>query len=319
MDLDKIFIKNACPTKIGGQAVIEGVMMKGPSVMATSVRKPDGDITIKIDDIKAPGKISKMPIIRGVYAFGSSMITGIKTLMYSAEVLEEAGMDIEKGKLDLWIEKKFGDNATNVLLYFSLVTAIVFSVGIFIILPTVAINFVKYFTTNVLMLNLLEGLLRIVMFIIYVFLISRLEDIKRVFQYHGAEHKSIHCFENGLDLTVENCKTFSTIHPRCGTSFMMFVLVISLLLFSFLGWPNLIIRILSRLLFIPIIAGLSYELLRWAGKSSSGIVKIISYPGLLLQKLTTKEPDDMQMEVALTSLKAVLDHGKGNNIDGSEN
>jgi uncharacterized protein YqhQ len=169
------------------------------------------------------------------------------------------------------------------------------------------------------MLNLLEGLLRIVMFIIYVFLISRLEDIKRVFQYHGAEHKSIHCFENGLDLTVENCKTFSTIHPRCGTSFMMFVLVISLLLFSFLGWPNLIIRILSRLLFIPIIAGLSYELLRWAGKSSSGIVKIISYPGLLLQKLTTKEPDDMQMEVALTSLKAVLDHGKGNNIDGSEN
>lgn len=315
MDFDKIFIKNACPTKIGGQAVIEGVMMKGTSVMATSIRKPNGDITTKIDKVKAPGKISKMPIIRGIYAFGSSMVTGIKTLMYSAEVLEEAGMDMEKGKIDIWIEKKFGDNATNVLIYFSLVIAIVFSVGIFIILPTIIINFLKIFSTNVLVLNLLEGLLRIIMFVVYVFLISRLEDIRRVFQYHGAEHKSIHCHENGLDLTVDNCRPFPALHPRCGTSFMMFVLVISLLLFSFLGWPNLLIRISSRLLFIPIIAGLSYELLRWAGRSSSGIVKIISFPGLLLQKLTTKEPDDMQIEVALTSLRAVLDHQKGNEIN----
>jgi len=312
LDFDKIFRKDACPTKIGGQAVIEGVMMKGSSCMATSVRKPNGEITLKVDKLKPLGKIAKFPIIRGIYAFGNALVTGTKTLMYSAEVLEEAGVDMEKSKFDLWIEKKLGDHATTFLLYFSVVIALIFTIGIFVILPTIAINFFKHFTENAILLNLCEGVLRIFMFVVYVAVISKLEDIRRVFQYHGAEHKSIHCYESGLDLTVENCTPFPVLHPRCGTSFMMFVLVISLLLFSLLGWPNLLVRITSRLLFIPLIAGLSYELLRWAGKSSSSLIKVISLPGLWLQILTTKEPDASQIETALSSLKAVLDYSEGN-------
>lgn len=313
MDLDKIFIKDANPTKVGGQAVIEGVMMKGSSSMATSVRKPNDEITTKVTPIKKPNKFLKLPLIRGVYSLGSAMVTGTKTLMYSAEVLEEAGVEMEKSKLDLWIENKLGDKANSFIIYFSVFTAIVFSVGIFIVLPTIATNPIKSITSSPILLNLFEGFIRILLFVIYIVLIARMEDIKRVFQYHGAEHKSIHCYENGLDLTVENCKPFPTLHPRCGTSFMMFVMVISLLVFSFLGWPNWWTRILSRILFIPVIAGLSYEVLKWAGKSSSSIVKFISIPGLLLQKLTTREPDEAQLEVALTSLKLVLENDKGNN------
>ncbi len=306
MDLNKIFIKNATPTKVGGQAVMEGVMMKGSSSMATSIRLPDGSITTDIQKNKKPGAIAKIPLLRGIYALIQSMVTGTRTLMYSAEVLEEAGAQVEKDKFDLWIEKKFGDKANTVILYFSVIVALVFSVGFFIILPTLLTNAMGAVTQNPLWLNLFEGILRILLFVIYILIISRLKDIRRVFQYHGAEHKSIHCYENGLDLTVENCRSFPTLHPRCGTSFLMFVMVISLLLYSFLGWPSWIVRIASRIIFIPLVAGISYELLKFAGKSSSSFIKFISIPGLLLQKLTTVEPDDDQLEVALTSLKAVL-------------
>lgn len=318
MDLDKIFIKDANPTKVGGQAVIEGVMMKGSTCMTTSVRKPNNEITSKTTKLKKPSKILKLPIIRGIYALGSAMVTGTQTLMYSAEVLEEAGVEMEKSKFDTWLENKLGDKANSFILYLSVFIAIIFSVGIFIVLPTIAINPLKYLTENPIVLNLVEGLVRILLFVLYIVLIARMEDIKRVFQYHGAEHKSIHCFENGLELTVENCKPFPTLHPRCGTSFMMFVMVISLLVFSFLGWPNWWMRILSRILFIPIIAGLSYEVLKWAGKSTSNLVKFISVPGLLLQKLTTREPDDSQLEVALNSLKIVLEHDQGNDDTWNE-
>lgn len=306
MDLNKIFIKNATPTKVGGQAVMEGVMMKGSSSMATSIRLPDGSITTDMQKNKKPGAIAKIPLLRGIYALIQSMVTGTRTLMYSAEVLEEAGAQVEKDKFDLWIEKKFGDKANTVILYFSVIVALVFSVGFFIILPTLLTNAMGAVTQNPLWLNLFEGILRILLFVIYILIISRLKDIRRVFQYHGAEHKSIHCYENGLDLTVENCRSFPTLHPRCGTSFLMFVMVISLLLYSFLGWPSWIVRIASRIIFIPLVAGISYELLKFAGKSSSSFIKFISIPGLLLQKLTTVEPDDDQLEVALTSLKAVL-------------
>jgi uncharacterized protein YqhQ len=306
LDLNKIFIKNATPTKVGGQAVMEGVMMKGSSSMATSIRLPDGSITTDMQKNKKPGAIAKIPLLRGIYALIQSMVTGTRTLMYSAEVLEEAGAQVEKDKFDLWIEKKFGDKANTVILYFSVIVALVFSVGFFIILPTLLTNAMGAVTQNPLWLNLFEGILRILLFVIYILIISRLKDIRRVFQYHGAEHKSIHCYENGLDLTVENCRSFPTLHPRCGTSFLMFVMVISLLLYSFLGWPSWIVRIASRIIFIPLVAGISYELLKFAGKSSSSFIKFISIPGLLLQKLTTVEPDDDQLEVALTSLKAVL-------------
>ena len=188
----------------------------------------------------------------------------------------------------------------------SVIIALVFSIGIFILLPTAVIGWLKPFIGNAIVLNLIEGILRIIMFIVYIVLIARMEDIQRVFQYHGAEHKTIHCFENDLELTPANAQQFYTLHPRCGTSFLMFVMVISLILFSLLGWPSLLWRILSRLLLIPVVAGLSYELLKWAGRSDNWLVKLLSIPGLYLQKLTTRNPDDSQLEIAITSLKAVL-------------
>ena len=310
MDLDKIFIENACPTRVGGQAVLEGIMMKGTDRMAVAVRKPDGGLHVKIDPIDEPSKWMKVPIIRGVVAFMGSLVTGTKTLMYSAEVLEQYDPEMEKDKMTIWMEKRFGQKGTmDFMLYFSVIFALIFTVGIFIILPTAAVNVFQYFTTNEIGLNLIEGVFRILLFVGYILLISRMKDIRRVFEYHGAEHKTIHCYENGLELTPENCRDFEPLHPRCGTSFLMFVMVISLLLFSLLGWPDLLFRIGSRLLLIPVIAGLSYELLRWAGRSTSWVVKMLSLPGLALQKLTTREPDDEQLALAIVAMKAVLNTG----------
>lgn len=318
MDLDKIFIENACPTRVGGQAVLEGIMMKGTDRMAVAVRKPDGGLHVKIDAIPEPSKWMKVPVLRGVVAFMSSLVTGTKTLMYSAEVLEQYDPELEKDKMTIWMEKRFGaKGAMDAMLYFSVIFALIFTVGIFIILPTAAVNVFQYFTTNEIALNLIEGVFRIVLFVGYILLISKMKDIRRVFEYHGAEHKTIHCYENGLELTPENCKGFEPLHPRCGTSFLMFVMVISLLLFSLLGWPDLLFRIGSRLLLIPVIAGLSYELLRWAGRSTSWTVKILSLPGLALQKLTTREPDDQQLGLAIMALKAVLNTDMGKEAYGT--
>ena len=311
MDLKKIFVKDACPTKVGGQAVLDGIMMKGEDRTAVAVRLPNKDIHIKTEKLKEPAKWMKIPIVRGVGVFVGSLITGTKTLMYSAEVLEgydgPDAVEYEEDKLTLWLEKKFGEKgAWNVMLYASVVLALLLTVGIFIILPTAAVNWLGHVTQSEVLLNLIEGVLRIVLFVIYILAISKMKDIQTVFQYHGAEHKCIHCHENGLELTPENCQTFYTLHPRCGTSFLMFVMVISLILFSLLGWPNLFWRIASRILLIPVIAGLSYELLRWAGRSDNLLVKILSLPGLYLQKLTTSTPDNEQLEVAIAAMKAVM-------------
>jgi uncharacterized protein YqhQ len=309
MDLQKIFIKNACPTKVGGQAVLEGIMMKGTDRTAVVIRRPKGDMHIKIEPIQQKSKWRKIPIARGVFIFADALVSGTKTLLYSAEVLEnsEGGEEYEADKLTIWMEKKFGKKRTlSMMLYASVVLAIFFTVGIFIILPTWLVSAFGYITQNEVVLNLLEGALRIAMFVIYVLAISKMKEIKTVFQFHGAEHNCIHCFENGLELTPENCQRFETLHPRCGTSFLMFVMVISLLLFSLLGWPNLLWRISSRLLLIPLIAGLSYELLRWAGSGDSIVVKVLSLPGLALQKLTTKKPTEKQLEVAIAAMKAVI-------------
>lgn len=309
MDFKKIFIKSACPTKVGGQAVLEGIMMKGEDRTAVVIRKPDNKLHIKTELLKKPGKLKKVPILRGVFIFADSLVVGTRTLLYSAEVLEscEGGEPAEKDKLTIWLEKHFGEKgALNAILYFSVFLAILFTVGIFIIAPTAVVSVFKYITANEVALNLIEGVFRIILFVLYILAISKMKDIQTVFRYHGAEHKTIHCYENGMELTPANCKPFETLHPRCGTSFLMFVMVISLLLFSLLGWPNLIWRIASRLLLIPLIAGLSYELLRWAGRSDSITVKVLSVPGLLLQKLTTQEPDEKQLEVAIAAMKAVM-------------
>jgi len=309
LDFKKIFIKNASPTKVGGQAVLEGIMMKGEDRTAVVVRKPNGRLHMKTELLKKPGKLRKVPVLRGVFIFVDSLVTGTRTLLYSAEVLEnsEDAAEYQKDKLTIWLERKFGEKgALNAVLYLSVFLAILFTVGIFIIAPTAVAHLFETITDSEVALNLMEGIFRIVLFVIYILLISRMKDIRTVFQYHGSEHKCIHCHESGLELNPANCKPFETLHPRCGTSFLMFVMVISLLLFSLLGWPNLFWRIASRLLLIPVIAGLSYELLRWAGRSDSMAVKILSVPGLLLQKLTTQEPDDKQLEVAIAAMKAVM-------------
>ena len=297
MDFSKIFIKDANPTKMGGQAVMEGIMMKGADRSAIAVRRADGSINIKEEPLPPKKEWMRWPVIRGVMAFVDSLVTGTRTLMYSAGIVEEdieyEEEETEPGRLEQWIGERFGEKGVfNFLLYSSVVIALVVSVGVFVLLPTWVVGLCKAFTHSAIILNLIEGLLRIGMFIVYVALIARMNDIKRVFQYHGAEHQTIHCFENGLELTPENCAQFETLHPRCGTSFIMFVFIISLLLFSFLGWPNVVVRLLSRILLIPVVAGLSYELLRWAGRSDSTLVKVLSVPGLLMQKLTTRIPDE---------------------------
>ena len=320
LDYSKIFIKEACPTSIGGQAVMEGIMMQGPDRLALAMRLPQGDLYLRTKK-KAPApSVMKVPFVRGIVAFARSFVNGMSTLMESADILEMYApdeYDEEPGKLETWVNNKFGSRAAwNFMMISAVIFALVVSVVFFIILPTWVVNFLGKWVSNVIVLNFVEGILRIAMFIGYVAAIRRLEDIKTLFRYHGAEHKTIHCYENDLELTPDNADQFYTLHPRCGTSFMVFVLIVSLLLFSFLGWPNLFWRITSRILLIPVIAGISYELLRLAGRSDGRLVRILSYPGLMLQRLTTMEPTREQLEVGILSLKAVLVDQETDEIDG---
>lgn len=310
MDVSKIFLKDACPTPVGGQAVMEGIMMRGTERTAVAVRLPDGRIHMKTQPNKKMGKWTKIPIVRGVVSFIVSLVQGTGILMYSADVLEASMTeddDYEEDKFEKWMNKKFGKKgAWTAMIYLSVFLALVMTIGIFILLPTVIANLVKPLVDSDFVFNLIEGVMRILLFVIYIALISRMKDIKTVFQYHGAEHKTIHCFENNLELTPENAQQFYTLHPRCGTSFLLFVMVISFVLHLFLGWPSLALRIGSRLLLVPLVAGLSYELLKWAGRSDNWLVRALSMPGLYLQKLTTKEPDDQQLQVAIAAMKAVM-------------
>jgi len=320
MDLNRIFIKNAKPTKIGGQAILEGIMMRGAKALAIAVRLPNGDIHLTVEPLKPSGKWKKIPVLRGVIAFISSLVMGTETLTYGAEVLEAADKDnpaYQKDKLDLWMEKHFGEKGgMAIAMVLSVILAIALVVGIFILLPTVVMDWIKGLgIESVIALNLIEGVLRIVMFTVYVWAISLMGDIKRVFMYHGAEHKTIHCYENGLELTPENAQTFYTLHPRCGTSFLVFVMIISLLVFSFFGWPTLWLRVLSRLALIPVIAGLSYEFLQFTGRHDGAFVKACSLPGISLQKLTTKEPTLDMLEVAIAATNAVLPSHENPELD----
>ncbi len=333
MDFKKIFLKEACPTKIGGQAVMEGVMMRSPTLLAVAIRLETGRIKIKTKPLPPKSKISKVPIIRGIFAFVNSMVEGTKILMYSAQVLEESEKKeaerkvidnqnsadsilienkgkkekLKEPKFEKWLEKNFGEKAVwTFMIYTSVILAIIVTVGLFILFPTFIVSLFSNTISSTFLLNLIEGCVRITLFVLYVLAISRMEDIKKVFEYHGAEHKTIHCYENGLELTPENAQTFYTLHPRCGTSFLMFVMIISLILFSLFGWPNLWLRVLSRIILIPFVAGLSYELLKLAGNGDNFVVKILSIPGLYLQKLTTREPSKEQLEVAIAAMKAVM-------------
>ena len=307
---------NIHKTSIGGQAVIEGVMMKGPNKIATAVRKPDGEITIdeKLCGKVRKNKILKLPIIRGCINFFDSMILGVKALMYSASFFDlEDGESPkqEQGKFEKWLEEKLGsEKALNAVIYFSVCLSLLMSVGLFIVLPTIIVGFLKNIVNNHIILTLAEGVVRICIFLAYLLLVAQMQDIKRVFMYHGAEHKTIHCYEKGLELTVENVRKQSRLHPRCGTSFLLIVMVISVIVFSFISWNNPLVRLGLRLLLLPVVAGISYEVIKFAGRHDNTFTAVLSAPGKWLQYITTNEPDDSQIEVAIASIKAVIPESK---------
>ncbi len=297
-------------TSIGGQALIEGVMMRGPKDIAIAVRKPDKEIEIKMEELNTLGmryKIFRLPFIRGVVGLIEALMFGTKALMYSAEFYEEE----EVTPKESFTQKLFKDKAEDVEMVFAVISSVVLAVGIFMILPTLITNFFKGRVNSSIGLNLVEGLVRIIIFLIYIIGVSKLDDIRRVFEYHGAEHKTIHCYENEEELLVENVKKYPILHPRCGTSFLFMVMIISILVLSFFGWPNPLQRFIIRILMFPVIAGISYEINRLIGRSNSKLSYYLSYPGLMIQKLATvKEPDEEQIEVAIESLKAVLTDNK---------
>ena len=289
---------------VGGQAVIEGVMMRGSKSLATAVRTPKGNIEIDFKDNRPITKkypILNIPFLRGFFVLIESMKVGMDSLNYSASFLEDESE--EPSKFEKWLENKLGEKANNVLIAITMFISFIFAIGLFVALPT---GIASIFNTGIssVMLNLIEAGIRIIILLLYMFLISKLDDIYRVFQYHGAEHKTIFCYESMEELTVENVRKQSRLHPRCGTNFLFLIMFVSIVIFSFTGWGGIIERLAIRIIFIPVVTGISYELIKWLGKSNNILSKIIAYPGLKLQLLTTKEPDDSQIEVAIASLKA---------------
>lgn len=277
-------------TYVGGQAVIEGVMMRGPEYIATAVRTPFGEITIKKDPVHSLGEkypILKKPFIRGTIALGESLVYGMKSLSYSAQAAGEE-------------EEQLTTKQMAVTMTFSAVLAIIF----FLVIPTYGAKFIPGVAESTVRLNIVEGILRLAIFLLYIWGISLTSDIRRVFEYHGAEHKTIWTYEAGEALTVENVKKHSRLHPRCGTNFLLIVMVVSIFVFAFLGWPNLIERIISRIILMPVVAGISYELIRLAGRTENPVIQTLVKPGLWLQYLTTREPHADQIEVAIQALEA---------------
>lgn len=299
-------------SNIGGQAVLEGVMMKSPDCIAIAVRRPDGIIEVEketTNSLTDKYKILGLPIIRGMVTFFETMVIGIKTLMTSAELYgdEEELEDYQPSKFERFLSDKTGKDIDDIMIGTALVLAIIFAVILFVIIPTTVASFLRKKIENDVTMNVIEGFIRLAVFLIYIVSISQIKDIRRVFEYHGAEHKTIHCYEHEEELTVDNARKYTTLHPRCGTAFLLIVMIISIFVFSLLGWQEFFMRIITRMLLLPVISGIAYEIIKWAGKSESKLVNIIMYPGLMLQKLTTKEPDDEQLEVAIEAFLAVTE------------
>lgn len=300
--------KDPNPNNIGGQAVIEGVMMRGKKIYAMAVRNPEGQIVVEKKDWGGLGRkgLFRLPIFRGIAAFVDSLVSGTKILMRSAEIAGEGWEEEELSPFEQWLTDKLGDKINDILIYVSVFFSLVLGMALFFVLPVFLGNFFKAYVPTW-ALGVIEGLVRIAIFLGYLWLISRMKEIKRVFQYHGAEHKTIACLESGQELTVENVRPCTRLHKRCGTSFLLFVMLISMVVFFFVRTDVFVIRLVTRICLVPFIAGISYEVIRWAGKSESSFVKIVSAPGLCLQKLTTAEPDDSQIECAIAAMKGVLE------------
>lgn len=291
-------------SNIGGQAVLEGIMMKNGDDYAVAVRKPNGEIFVKKDEyhgVVGWKSLTKIPFIRGVFNFIDSMVLGIQTLTYSAEFYEEEEENKEES------DKEQNKNKEKLVMAGTVLFSVAAAVGIFMVLPYFLSSLLKPVVSSYMWRTIIEGFMRIGIFIIYVLLISRMEDIQRTFMYHGAEHKCINCIEHGLPLTVENVRISSRQHKRCGTSFLFFVLAIGIILLLFIQVESPFMRVAVRIALLPVIAGISYEVLKLAGRSENPVVNLLSRPGLAIQKLTTKEPDDSMIEVAIQAVEAVFD------------
>ncbi len=306
-------------TTCGGQALLEGILMQGPEKRAIVVRKPDGELDITEEEIKPKRGLAKLPFIRGLFIFGGSMVHGMKALMYSAEVSGE-GMDEEEELtgLDKWISDHFNDEkATAIIITLAAVIGIAFSIGLFILLPTALTGLIGlvWKTMPLWVRSVIEGVLKVVIFMTYLYLCSKMKEIHRVFQYHGAEHKTIYCYENGLELTVENVRKQPRHHPRCGTSFLFVVIAVSIFLsiviFTPLEIENTFLRMALHLLMLPIIVGVTYEFNRYVGGHDGALCRVLRGPGMWMQNFTTFEPDDSMIEVGIEALKRVLPQEKG--------
>lgn len=293
-------------TSIGGQALIEGIMMRGPFLTSMATRMPDGSIEVETWDTHKSGKTPwtrRAPFIRGIFNMVDSMVVGYHCLMKSAE---KAGVEEEPTKFDRWLEEKLGDNMMKVLGGVAVVLGVALAAVLFIFIPTGLSSLLKPLLGAGIGLSLIEGLIKVIILVGYMWLCSRMKEIHRVFEYHGAEHKSIACYEAGLPLTVENIRPQRRFHPRCGTSFLFLVVFISIIVGSFISWDNPAIRMLLKLALIPVVVGISYELIKLAGRSDGILTRIISAPGMWLQRITTCEPDDSQIECAIAALEAVI-------------
>lgn len=303
--------KKTCYSGIGGQAVLEGVMMKNQEKYAVAVRKPNGEIAVELENyqgIAHGNKIKELPFIRGVFNFIDSLVLGMKALNFSATFYEEE--DEPETKFDKAVDKLTRGNAEKILTAFTTVLSVVLAVGIFIVLPYFISAQFEGFIRNASLMAIIEGVVRILIFVLYVWLISLMKDIKRLYRYHGAEHKCINCIEKGRPLTVHNVMRSSRLHKRCGTSFLFFVMFVSIVLFFFIRVDNVLLKVGLRILLMPVVAGISYEIIRLAGRSDNIFVKILSAPGMLIQRMTTKEPDEDMVEVAIASVEAVFDWKK---------
>ncbi|MBQ9845967.1 MAG: DUF1385 domain-containing protein [Oscillospiraceae bacterium] len=294
-------------TSIGGQALIEGIMMKGPHITATAVRRPDGEITVREEETKK-NKFSKIPVVRGMFNFIESLVTGYECLMFSANIALED--ENEKTKFEIWLEEKFGKKASDFLTMVAGVLGGMLALVLFMVLPTVITGFVSGIVELGAFKAVLEGVLKLVIFFIYLWGITYLDDVKRLFMYHGAEHKTIACYEAGLELTVENIRPQSRFHPRCGTSFLFIVIIVSILVFSFVPWSSTIARVGLKLLFLPLVVGIAYEILKFTGRHENACTKVLAAPGLFFQKFTTLEPDDDMIEVAIAATLKVIPESK---------
>ena len=293
----------AIKTSVGGQALLEGIMMKGPEKSAMAVRKPNGEIDLSVWDTKKLTGVRKIPFIRGTFNFVDTLIKGYDCLMKSAEI---SGQEEEPDKLELWLNKTFGKAAGAIFGTIVTFIAAVLAIGLFFGIPALVAGFAGNYMENKVLLSAIEGVIKIGMFLAYIIGVSKMSDIHRTFMYHGAEHKTIFCYEKGLELTVENVRKQQRFHPRCGTSFLLIVLVVSILVSSVITWENVFVRIFLKILMLPITVGISYEIIKFAGRHDNWFTKIISAPGLWFQNFTTQEPDDSMIEVAIAAVKPVL-------------